>query len=587
MDAWDRLGPEQRSNIDLLPHEQARTIAEASGAGHFLTGAITRSGDSLGVSLVLHSTRGDSVVGRETAFGPVANEAVSQLGLQATVGILPQIIDPGREVDLTALMARNPAAIVHWVHGEREYRLSHFERALGFYERAIEEDSLLALAALKGGQAASWVKDSDRAGRLLDLSVRHADRMPLRHQHLARGLRHFNASEADSAEHYLRLAMAEDQEWSEAWMALAEVHHHLFPSSLVVDSSDIAGFLRSLELDPGFHPPLIHLAEDAIRKGRLQEAEAYVQTMEEGETDTSHALKFSLMLQCVAEGPARVAWDDAAAVDNGLILDTGLALAAAGYQAPCAKAAFRALLARDSVAENLAWGAMLGLQGILVAEGRYPEALAVLDSALAHGHGEAQFHLVLNVLAGAPWEERAEEIQAYAQGRFGDEYRGMRPTPLWLMGGWHASRGEADMLAAALQELRRRAGGGDARAPTLVRALEGQTLLLAGDTAGAIAALSRVLPTAARIDLGWNVADPLPVRHLTLARIFLATGRHEEALRVASIFDHAQPIVFLPFLPRSLEIRLQAARALGRTHEAQRYEQRLLTLGHPVDRVVP
>ncbi|MGD2124284.1 MAG: protein kinase, partial [Gemmatimonadota bacterium] len=575
IDAWDRLNPSERMNIDLLPPGSARSIAEASGAAHFMTGAITRLGDSLGISLVLHATEPDTVVGRESAFGPASEEAVSQLGLRATVDLLPLVIDPERDVDLSAITDRRPAAIVHWIHGERAYRLSRFEEALASYERTIAEDSLFAFAALKGGQAAAWIKDDERARSLLDVALRHSHLLPVRHQHFASGLSHFTDSEADSAVHYFRMALEEKEDWSEAWMALGEVYHHLFPRDLVVDSSDEAAFRRSHELDRGFHPPLIHLTEDALRRGRTDEASEYLEQLSAGGANPSTLLRLDLTLQCVDEGPDRPDWGEAAATDPLALLGAGLSSAVGGHRPACAKAAFRALLRDPTVPQNIASGAIQGLQGLLVAGERYEEALSLLDSAIANRFGSAQLFLILDVLASAPWEDRATELENTVRTRFGDAYEGMNPNGLWVLGSWHAYKLDLPMLIAARDGLRSRADEGFEPAERTWKALDAQVALLSGDTLGAIEQLGAVLPNASRTDLAWELSASLPVRHLRLAELLLAKERYADALATASLFDHAEPVVFFPFLRQSLQIRIAAARALGHTSAVESYERRL------------
>lgn len=59
----------------------------------------------------------------------------------------------------------------------------------------------------------------------------------------------------------------------------------------------------------------------------------------------------------------------------------------------------------------------------------------------------------------------------------------------------------------------------------------------------------------------------------------LATGEYEEAIVTASGFDHHAPAVYVTFVPRSLVIRLEAARALGRDDLVARYRERLVKLG--------
>ncbi|TFH66299.1 MAG: serine/threonine-protein kinase, partial [Gemmatimonadales bacterium] len=587
LDAWDRLSPPQKENIDLLDPGRAREIALAWGAGHYMTGAVTRRGDSLGVSLNLYATGPDSLVASESepgsladfpGDGPGMDQALSQLGIGTTIALLPALIDPGRRIDLSTLTDRDPEAIVQWIYGEREYRLSHFETALEFYEDALVEDSLLAPAAAKAGQAATCVKDWDRGRDLLELALRNPQSLTLRHRQLARGLLFFTNAEPDSAAFHIRAALETDPDWSEAWMALGEVYHHFFPRDLVVDSTDAANFRRAAELDPAFHPPLIHLAEAAIRNGEVVEAARYLRRLSDGLANPVTLGRLRLSHRCVDQGLDEASWEAAAQLDPLNVLSAGLGLAAGGKQPACAKAAFRAVLQSSSTAGNIRWGAYRGLQGILVAEGRYEEALSLLDEALGEGHGTAQYYLGLDVIAGAPWEDRALEVETTVRERYGDTFEGLRPEPLWYLGVWLAWTSDREGTLAVHRALLNAEARGDLEAGSLARALEGDLRLISGDTIEAIRAYSEVLPRGNQIALEWSVSSPLPIRHLRLAELLLATKQPDEAIRVASFFDHVEPVVFLPFLRRSLQIRLEAARILG-SSRVQEYEQRLSKLG--------
>lgn len=587
LDAWDRLAPAQRENIDLLAPEEAREIALAWGAGHYLTGAVTRRGDSLGVALSLYATGPDSLVASEAERGSAADfpdddpgmdKALSQLGMRTTISLLPALIDPGRDVDLTSLTERNPEAIVQWVYGEREYRLSRFDAALELYDKAIAADSLFAPAAAKAGQAATWVKDWDRGRELLELALRNPGFLTPRHHLLTQGLLFFTSAEPDSAATYIRAALDADPDWSEAWMALGEVYHHFFPRDLVVDSTDVEYFHRSAALDPGFHPPLIHLAEDAMANGEIVESARYLMRLSDGGANPSTLSRLQMAHACVDQGVDEASWEAAAGVDPLNVLSAGLELAAGGKQQACAKAALRAVLDAPSVPGSIRWGAYQGLQGLLVAEGRYEEALSLLDAALDERHGTAQYYLILDVIVGAPWEERALGVEATVRGRYGDTFRGLRAEPLWLIGVWLAHEGNIEGTRSVHQALQELVADGDAQAGILALAIEGQLHLISGDTLEAIRCFQDVLPRGDQTALEWNVSNPLPIRHLRLAELLLATGQPEEAIRVASFFDHVEPVVFLPFLRKSLQIRLEAAQSLG-SPRAEEYQQRLSKLG--------
>ncbi len=597
LDAWNRLSPAQRSDIDILPAEEARRIALAAGAGHYLTGAITRQQDSLGVSLTLFETGPDTVVDRESLWGALpdgapnqfdinpeafqllTDEVISQVGINATIGLVPDLIDPGRDFDMPELTDRIPEAVVHWMYGEREYRLSRFEEALEFYETAVETDPLLALAALKGAQAASWIKDWDRAEALLEAVLPNLSLLPPRYEEFAKGLYHFTQMRPDSASSSLRAAIAEDSEWAEAWMALGEVYHHLFPADLGADSTDIDFFTKAAELDPWFHIPLIHLAEDALRRGRVVEASQFLRTLEEGGAYPSTLGRLQMMFECVDQGATRIDWQTLAANDIGTVFDAGFQLAIGGYQAACAKAAFRAVLGTPGVPRNVEWGAIMGLQGLLVAEGRHQEALTLLDDARSKRYGEADYFIIIGVLAGAPWTDRAQSIVEVVQGRYPDEYRGLNRDALWVMGAWHAHQENQHSLQAVVARLRERAAQGDRVSNGFARAMGAQLTLLAGDTTSAIEELRAVLPQGNRVDLGWRVPASLPLRYLTLAEVLLDRGSFSEALSIASVFDHPEPIVFLPFSTKSLQVRLEAARAVGNSSIAEEMSERLRGLG--------
>jgi Tfp pilus assembly protein PilF len=113
------------------------------------------------------------------------------------------------------------------------------------------------------------------------------------------------------------------------------------------------------------------------------------------------------------------------------------------------------------------------------------------------------------------------------------------------------------------------------------RALSAHVRLARGDTAGALVEMRRLLPTAPRDTLAWDLGEALPVERLRHAQLALARGDAAEALRVASLLDHPEPIAYLAFAPASLDLRFRAARALGRSDAAARYRERLRRLRAP------
>ena len=106
-------------------------------------------------------------------------------------------------------------------------------------------------------------------------------------------------------------------------------------------------------------------------------------------------------------------------------------------QADCAAAAYRAALS-SAITPARRWGALLGLQGILAAQGKIAEASALLDSEASLALGGNALHLVLAV-AGYADSARAAEVAR----RYGIRYETLPTANLWALGLWHA--GERDV----------------------------------------------------------------------------------------------------------------------------------------------
>jgi tRNA A-37 threonylcarbamoyl transferase component Bud32/tetratricopeptide (TPR) repeat protein len=577
---WDRLSEPVRRDPLLLTGDSARRISLGRGAGHYIDGVIVPEDGSLSVQLRLHDVRGDSVVAVERATAARGGIPVALLGLRAVVGLLPKLVDPGRKIELSALTDREPAAIALWVQGEREYRNFRFGNALELYHRALEEDSLLVFAAIKGAQAAGWKAHFDEAEALIAHAVAHDSLLPGRYRHLAHGFDAFVTGRADSAVTNLQAALAEDPEWSEPAAALGETYYHLFPSGEGLDSLAERMFERALAHDSTFMSPLLHLGEIASRKGDYRRAQRFVDRLELIEADTGHYRHLHLMLECVRLGAEQMDWEDAARSDPVAVWRTAAQLAVAGSNMACAERGFRAVLSEPGASPSADWGSVLGLQGLLVAQGRDREAVALLDSVVEAGVSGALSLYVIDAMAGANMEVEAQEVEGLARENFGRYYERSGSSLHWLMGAWAVRGGyveKVERISAALDSLAQ--DSGSRRHRLLADAVACHRSLARGDTAGAIARLRALSSTARRDVLLGDFVEALAVERALLADLLLARGEFEEAHQVAGIFDHPGPLMFLPFLGRSLEVRLRAAEELGWEDRAAEYGARLQALG--------
>ncbi len=153
----DWLAPDERVNRALVTPAVRRNVSTRQGAAYYIDGSIRREADSVTIILRLWDVGGDSLVSRAASSAEVASASFAYLGVRAVSAILPALLEPGRRVDVTALAERDAAAIANWLQGEAAYRSANFQAAFDHFSRAIEQDSALALAAVGGSQAATWL----------------------------------------------------------------------------------------------------------------------------------------------------------------------------------------------------------------------------------------------------------------------------------------------------------------------------------------------------------------------------------------------------------------------------------------------
>ena len=588
IDGWEMLSPEHRSDPNRLVASEARAITLGRGARHYITGGVALAGDSIAVRLVLHDAQGDSIVTQAAAVGAAEELTPDQLGLRAVVQLLPALLDPARDVDVSYLTERDPAAVAFWIAGDRAYRQARFSAALELYRSAVETDSLLAMAALKGAQAASWSERLENFDDLLRLGMRHDSVLPARHRAFAEGLASYSVGHPGDAVVSFRRALDMDPEWSEALTGLGEVYWHLIPPDLGGPDSAAALFGRAVLHDPGFSPPVVHLVEDAFRRGSHDRGAELLERLRVAGGESAAALDWlDLMELCTALAGQSGSVSFPSGTSTLALLRASRLFATGGADWDCAEAGFRDVLGRPDLSPAERWMAVVGLQGILTAENRDEELAALLRDALAQ-LGSTNFLFALAVLAGADLADQAEAVDARAAADWGPDYRAVGPLTTWLLAVWNAHERDLptlDRLVARMEALSEERG--DAHTAMLARAVLGHQALALGDSSRALEIFSSLESVGTRVGFDVGLSEALAPERIILAELRLARGEHEEAYRVAAIFDHPEPLIFVPFLARSLEVRLEAARALPGAAWARRAEEasaRLQALGrgnHP------
>ena len=577
--AWDDLDSATRANPGALQLSRARALARRRGARYFVTSATSVERDRAAVMLLLYDAAGDSLVARESATDTIGGVPPSALAIRVLPRLLARMLDPRARVDLTPLSDRKLTAIARMLEGEAAYRRARFAVAFDRYRDAVAEDSLFAYAAIKGAQAASWQNRLGEATDLIRLAVAHEQSLPPKYRPYLQGMRAYLEGRGDAAVAGFRLALGVDRYWAEAAMALGDVYYHLLPSAAPLDSLAKASFTDAVTLDSTFTPPLFHLAEIAMRDGDRERALTLLQRLTRDGADSSSIRHLAIMLRCLARGPVTPGWAEVATRSPDAAMLAAYAIAAGGRQASCAEAGFRAVLATRGASAGTIWASALGLDGLLVAQGRSADAVRLLDSVRTAVSVRAYSFSVINVYADSGFAPMAREAERFALAQFGPNYEHASARPSWAFGTWEAWKGNRAVLEAIAQRVTRQSLATPSPVLTLAAAsLNARVALLRGDTADALRRFESLPVIAPRDSLSWEYFEPLATDRLTLAQLLLARGRPADALAQATVFDHPQPVAFLAFLRPSLELRASAADQLGRAALASAFRARLRLL---------
>lgn len=576
IDGWTWLDSTQRENPSRVSPRQARRIARNRGAKFYLEGSVLARRDSVTVVTRLFDVAGDTVFAQNTATAATLRESAPVVGVRAVIPLLPRLVDPSRTVDLRPILDRRPAAIASFLQGEREYRQSRFVEALAQYRRAVEADSSLALGAIKGAQAASWVDLTSEGHALIAVALAHKALLPPRFAQFANGLEAWFRGSADSAAAGFRRALTVDSTWAEAWTALGEVYFHLFPEAQALDSLAEAAFERARRDDREFAPPVFHLAELALRAGEIGRARELLAEFRRFRPDSNWVTQLELTVDCARGAGSDSRWLERARRASTAAVKAGKSLALIARHYDCAERAFRAALINDSLSLRGRWMATFGLHNTLVARGRVADAERLLDSMVASGLTQARALYVLDAVAGVGMVARAQQVMQSIAG----PYKEMTGYRLWYHTVWQAHRGQADSLAeihAALRTIFHRTGTPDDRFFSDV--VSAHLALARRDTTDAIRLLRSIRVDGAPGEVTWGLWYPMATERLALARALLSRGRYAEAISAANAFDHPQAMVNLIFLPASLTVRVMAAEGLHDEALAKRFRDRLSALG--------
>ncbi len=584
IDGWRLMPAEsQRAGGQRLAPARARSIAEAQHAGYYLTGRVVLRGDSADVLLELVDVASDSVVMRPRASGLPSD--LWRASLRAVNELLPRLVPGGEAKDLAAAWRdRDPGAVASFLAAEAAFRRAQPVRALELYREAVHADTLFALAALRGAQAASWDHRPSEASALVRAAL--GKPMPPQYEHYARGYAAYLAGSADSASAELERAVTIDPQFAAAWLQLGETYIHLVSSASDPDSVADVAFARARALDSSSVHGLLHPIEIRLRRHDAAGAQPMVERMLAASPDTFVASHVRFAIACVRDGAARTNWSAAVRIDPFAALTAGMALAGRGANPGCATNAFEAVTVFDtakgrSIAGPERESALMGLLAVLMAQDRAAEIPGHVAKSMARGDGGASL-LMLGATINPALDSVARAVALNDRRRFGDDYAKCSTAErCWILAVYSATHGRPAATAAIATVLAARATTDTGAATRLLAAATAAHATLArGDSTKARAQFAALVrePLPPGSTLSWDPGGALAAERLVYARLLLRHNEPAAARAVANAFDAPTPVSFVFYLRPALALRAEIADALGDTRGADRFRRRLASL---------
>ncbi len=565
----------------LVGESAARTTPEAKearlaatmrmGARHLIEGTLLVAGDSLTVVMRLVDAERDSVVSRGTARGAGNASIVPSLALEAVGQLLPQLLDPGRRVDLRALTQRDPRAIASFTMGERDFRKSRYTAALAHYQAALAADSGLAIAAMKAARASHSLFDQEAAQRFVALALAEVALLPGANAPFARGLDYFYRRIADSALVEFNSAARLAPEWSEVHAALGDVHFYIGVDSVNADSAAQQHYQRATTWDSLFTPSLYHLALLSARRHDPEETRRFVRMYEQGESpDSTFMRAASVAATCQAEGVEAVNWSREATEASRALVMIGKVLVGSAVDLVCSRAAFEAVFAKPGEPSSDHFAAMIGLSAIAVIQ----EDQALQQHLIGSDMGRAlrvRSLAVLGAVAGGDSLAGAEGARSMMA-----DSSSLGPEEWWILGTWCARGGDGRMLERSIAALAQRSGASTTSATALMLAsLRARQSLLRGDTTPAISVLAAHRERLRAPQVEWLLFHSGAADRLLLAQVYLQQGRYGRAIDAAARIEHPFALANAIFLRDSWRVRASAGRAVGNKPLVQAMERQL------------
>ena len=292
---------------ERVPGEETpdlRTALEAAartGARYAVVGAMVGNPAGVRVSADIYDLSTGEKVGQVSEEGGA--DAVLSLTSALSVNLTRALLQETgqgtvQDVRIGALTTTSLPALRAYLEGEASFRQANFAAAVTAYERAVELDSLFALAWHRLANAYGWLDDIGNPTAALagERSATLLDRLPARDRILVQ------ASEAsrtgdptflDDIQEGVRLYPDDP----DLWFELGEYIYHVGTQAGTASLEQaMEAFERAVELDRGFGPYQVHPLELTIAMGDRAAAEAMLERYRTSTEDVTNISEFEIAL---------------------------------------------------------------------------------------------------------------------------------------------------------------------------------------------------------------------------------------------------------------------------------------------------
>jgi class 3 adenylate cyclase/tetratricopeptide (TPR) repeat protein len=283
----------ERRGLRDIDSQAGRTVAERLGAGHYVLGSVIQIGEQLHLEASVY----DSDKQDPTTQISVQGEADELMGLVDQLVGKILVAELGESdaglASLAAITTDSLDALKEYLEADREYRAGSFSNAIEGFQRAVEIDSLFALAYYGLATSASWQENYSLWNEAATNALRYSDRLSAPYQTLVQASHALVTGRPVEVRNLVGPYLDRHPNDIDALYLYGEslFHYNDFLGRPLTEAR--AYFNRALDLDPDNTPLMSHLMDLAALEGDFARLDSLLQRVE---PESDVRLKFRPLL---------------------------------------------------------------------------------------------------------------------------------------------------------------------------------------------------------------------------------------------------------------------------------------------------